>query len=128
MSAVSRPFFDVVFLKRLLLIAIPIALQTMMFSSRSLVDILMVGQLSEADVAAIGIAGKAMFVSTLLIFGAMTGGSMLVAQYWGAGDRQGFREKIALTVTLTNATAALSAFVFGSMRTSLLALPVITQR
>ncbi|OOF15946.1 MATE family efflux transporter [Salinivibrio sp. PR919] len=111
-SALSRPFFDAVFLKRLLLIAIPIALQTMMFSSRSLVDILMVGQLSEADVAAIGIAGKAMFVSTLLIFGAMTGGSMLVAQYWGAGNMQGFREKIALTVTLTNATAALSALIF----------------
>ncbi|OOE84125.1 MATE family efflux transporter [Salinivibrio sp. PR6] len=111
-TVLSRPFFDPVFLKRLLLIAVPIALQTMMFSSRSLVDILMVGQLSEADVAAIGIAGKAMFVSSLLILGAMTGGSMLVAQYWGAGDRQGFREKTALTVTLTNATAALSAFVF----------------
>lgn len=111
-SALNTGMIDWHFLKRLILISVPISLQTMMFSSRSLVDIMMMGQLGENDVAAIGIAGKALFVATILIFGAMTGGSMLVSQYWGAGDNAGFRQKTALTLTLTNMAAAISAFSF----------------
>lgn len=51
------------FLRSLFWIALPIALQSMLFSSRSLVDILMLGQLGNAQVAAAGIAGKAFFYS-----------------------------------------------------------------
>lgn len=89
------------FLRRLLLIAFPIALQTMLFSSRSLVDIMMLGQLGELDVAAIGIAGRAVFVVTIMIFGVTTGGALLTAQYWGAGNRQGVRQSTALTIMMT---------------------------
>ncbi|UTV28927.1 MATE family efflux transporter [Photobacterium atrarenae] len=100
------------FLRRLLLIAFPIALQTMLFSSRSLVDIMMLGQLGEQDVAAIGIAGRAVFVVTIMIFGVTTGGALLTAQYWGAGNREGVRQSTALTVLMTLLAALGAGAVF----------------
>lgn len=71
------------FIRKLFAIALPIALQSVMFSSRGLVDVLMLGQLGEADIAAVGIASRAMFVTTIMLVGITTGGSMLIAQYWG---------------------------------------------
>ncbi|MDD1782633.1 MATE family efflux transporter [Enterovibrio sp. ZSDZ35] len=107
-----RTHCDAQFFGRLISIGLPIALQTMLFSSRSLVDILMLGQLGEADVAAIGVAGKALFVATILIFGVTTGGSLLTAQYWGAGNIEGFRRKTALTAVMTTIVAVLFALIF----------------
>ncbi|MEJ2763677.1 MATE family efflux transporter [Photobacterium sp. MCCC 1A19761] len=100
------------FLRRLLLIAFPIALQTMLFSSRSLVDIMMLGQLGELDVAAIGIAGRAVFVATLMIFGVTTGGALLTAQYWGAGNRRGVQQSTALTILMTLLAALGAGLIF----------------
>lgn len=100
------------FFRRLLLIALPIALQTMLFSSRSLVDILMLGQLGELDVAAIGIAGRALFVATIMLFGVTTGGALLTAQYWGAGNEQGVKQSTALTVAMTTLTAFIAGGIF----------------
>ncbi|OAN17734.1 MATE family efflux transporter [Photobacterium jeanii] len=100
------------FLRRLLLIAFPIALQTMLFSSRSLVDILMLGQLGEMEVAAIGIAGKALFVATIMLFGVTTGGALLTAQYWGAGNQRGVQQSTALTITMTTITATICGGLF----------------
>lgn len=49
---------DKAFLRRLFAIALPITLQSIMFSSRSLVDVLMLGQLGEAEIAAVGVAAQ----------------------------------------------------------------------
>lgn len=57
---------DKAFLRRLFAIALPITLQSMMFSSRSLVDVLMLGQLGEAEIAAVGVAARATFVTTIM--------------------------------------------------------------
>ncbi|ELR67788.1 Na+ driven multidrug efflux pump [Photobacterium marinum] len=100
------------FFRRLMLIAFPIALQTMLFSSRSLVDILMLGQLGELDVAAIGIAGKALFVATIMLFGVTTGGALLTAQYWGAQNKLGVKQSTALTVVMTTITAMIAGGIF----------------
>lgn len=88
---------DRAFVTKLVLIALPITLQNMMFSSRSLVDVVMLGQLGENEVAAMGIAARAAFVATIMLVGITTAGSMLTAQHWGAGDESGVRRSTALT-------------------------------
>ncbi|MEL6091560.1 MATE family efflux transporter [Plesiomonas shigelloides] len=103
---------NAVFFRQLLTVALPVALQVVLFSSRSLVDIVMLGQLGEADVAAIGVAGRAIFVTTLLVLGVCTGGSMLLAQYWGAGDREGMKRTVALTLMITSVVGLAGASVF----------------
>lgn len=100
------------FLRRLFAIALPIALQNIMFSSRGLVDVLMLGQLGEADIAAVGVASRAMFVTTIMLVGVNTGGALLTAQYWGAGNRDGVRESTALTWVIANLFALLTVVLF----------------
>lgn len=100
------------FLRRLFAIAIPIAIQNIMFSSRGLVDVLMLGQLGEADIAAVGVASRAMFVTTIMLVGVNTGGALLTAQYWGAGNKKGVRESTALTWMIANAFALLTVILF----------------
>ncbi|EEX92481.1 hypothetical protein VIOR3934_18805 [Vibrio orientalis CIP 102891 = ATCC 33934] len=100
------------FIRRLIAIAMPITLQSIMFSSRSLVDVLMLGQLGEAEIAAVGVAARATFVTTIMLVGVTTGGSLLTAQYWGANNRKGVRESTALTWLVCTAFAALTALLF----------------
>ena len=95
------------FIKKALTIALPITLQNIMLASKGLVDVLMLGQLSEADIAAIGIASKALFVITIMLVGISTGGGLLAAQHWGAKNNKGMRESTALSLLFTLAVATL---------------------
>ena len=110
------------FLWKLIIMALPIAFQMMLFSSRSLVDIVMLGQLSEMDVAAIGIAGKALFVVTIMMFGITSGGALLTAQYWGAKNFEGFKQSTGLTIIVTLVLASLMAIAFAGMSESIIGL------
>ncbi|MDN3613031.1 MATE family efflux transporter [Vibrio gallaecicus] len=110
------------FLRRLIAIALPITLQSIMFSSRGLVDVLMLGQLGEADIAAVGVASRAMFVTTIMLVGVTTGGALLTAQYWGAGDKQGVRESTALTWIVAMFFAALTVAFFVSFPEQVMSL------
>ncbi|MBW3696771.1 MATE family efflux transporter [Vibrio sp. T187] len=110
------------FLRRLIAIALPITLQSIMFSSRGLVDVLMLGQLGEADIAAVGVASRAMFVTTIMLVGVTTGGALLTAQFWGAGDKQGVRESTALTWLVSMFFAALTVVVFVSFPSQIMSL------
>ncbi|WP_372378289.1 MATE family efflux transporter [Vibrio natriegens] len=103
---------DKAFLRRLFVIALPITLQSIMFSSRSLVDVLMLGQLGEAEIAAVGVAARATFVTTIMLVGVTTGGALLTAQYWGAGDKAGVRESTSLTWVISMVFAAMAVFLF----------------
>ncbi|KUI99383.1 Na+ driven multidrug efflux pump [Vibrio sp. MEBiC08052] len=104
------------FVRQLIAIAIPIAVQNILFSSRGLVDVIMLGQLGEAEIAAVGVAARATFVSTIMLVGVTTGGALLTAQYWGAANKQGVRESTALTclVSMFFATITVLMFMFFS--------------
>ncbi|WP_162046240.1 MATE family efflux transporter [Vibrio taketomensis] len=110
------------FVRRLIAIALPITLQSIMFSSRSLVDVLMLGQLGEAEIAAVGVAARATFVTTIMLVGVTTGGAMLTAQYWGAGNKQGVRESTALTWFMAMLFALLSVALFVFFPTEIMGL------
>ncbi|MDR9825550.1 MATE family efflux transporter [Vibrio sp. FNV 38] len=100
------------FLRKLIAIALPITLQNIMFSSRSLVDVMMLGQLGEYEIAAVGIAARATFVSTIMLVGVTTGGALLTAQYWGGGNREGVRQSTALTWLVSMLFAAITVVIF----------------
>ncbi|MGY3571181.1 MATE family efflux transporter [Vibrio paucivorans] len=99
-------------LKSILVIAIPVTLQTILFSSKGLIDVIMIGQLTEQDIAAAGVAGRALFVATILLSGVTAAGSMLAAQYFGAKDQQGVQRSVALTWVMASVTALLPVIMF----------------
>lgn len=118
---------DKAFLRRLFAIALPITLQSIMFSSRSLVDVLMLGQLGEAEIAAVGVAARATFVTTIMLVGVTTGGALLTAQYWGAGDKAGVRESTSLTWVISMVFAAMAVFLFVVFPRSIMSLTTDSQ-
>ena len=79
----QRPFF-----KNVIRIAIPVALQSMLQSSFSMIDQIMVGQLGSTSIAAIGIAGKFAFLYSVVI-GAVTAiAGIMISQYIGQKDKK----------------------------------------
>lgn len=74
----QQPFF-----KNVIRIAIPVALQSMLQSSFSMIDQVMVGQLGSTSIAAVGIAGKFAFLYSVVI-GAVTAiAGIQISQYIG---------------------------------------------
>ena len=88
------------FYSRMLTLAIPIALQNMLASCAGLVDTGMVARLGNVATSAVGIGGKWSFVLQMITFGFCSGGSVLISQYWGAGDHKGVRRAYSLGMSL----------------------------
>ncbi len=74
------------FFRMLLILAVPIALQNLLTCSMTVIDILMVGQLNETAIAAVGIANQFVFMFIVIQFGIHSGVSVFTAQYWGKED------------------------------------------
>ena len=79
------------FLRAVCRLAVPVALQSMLQSSFSIVDQIMIGQLGSISVAAVGLAGKYFntFVFTSGAIGAVSG--IMISQYMGRNDREEVR-------------------------------------
>lgn len=76
------------FFQSVIRIAIPVALQSMLQSSFSMIDQVMVGQLGSTSIAAVGIAGKFAFLYSVVI-GAVTAiAGIMISQYIGQKDQQ----------------------------------------
>ena len=75
------------FLRTVCRLAVPVALQSMLQSSFSIVDQIMIGQLGSVSVAAVGLAGKYYntFVFTSGAIAAVAG--IMISQYMGRNDK-----------------------------------------
>jgi len=110
-------FKDKIFLKSMLAIAVPIALQNLITSSVNMVDTLMITSLGKTTIAAVGLANQVFFLYILLIYGINSGSSIFIAQYWGKEDISSIRKILGLALTLSIITGALftiAAFFFPS--------------
>lgn len=76
------------FLRQVLKIAVPVALQCMLQASFSVVDQIMVGSLGSVSIAAIGIAGKLSSLYMVVIGAVVSVAGIMMSQYLGSGDRQ----------------------------------------
>lgn len=81
-------------------IALPIAIQNLVMASLNMVNILMIGQLGDAELAAVGLAGQIYFLIHLILFGISSGASMFTAQLWGKGDVANLRRVLGLSLKL----------------------------
>ena len=88
------------FFKTVCALAIPVALQSMLQSSFSMVDQIMIGQLGEINVAAVGLAGKFASIYSVVIsaIGAVAG--IMIAQYLGQKNRSEVRRSFFTNLLL----------------------------
>jgi putative MATE family efflux protein len=93
-------FPDRTFLRAFFKIALPVALQNLFISSLGIVDTMLVGQLGEAPIAAIGLANNVYFILILVMVGVTSGAAIFVAQYWGQKDIANIRRTQGLSLSL----------------------------
>lgn len=75
------------FYKELFSLAIPIGLQNLLVALIGATDALMLGRLSQDAVSAVSLANQIVFIMNLFIGAVVGGGGVLIAQYWGKGDK-----------------------------------------
>lgn len=94
---------DKKFMTTMIRLASPIMVQYLIFSSLGLVDGLMIGQLGDGAVAAVGVANQIFFLVNLLLFGITSGTAIFIAQYWGQKDLKRIQSILGLSLTLSTA-------------------------
>ncbi len=99
------------FYKILLTIAIPIIVQNFLSSSLNMVDNLMIGNLGEASIAAVGQANQLFFLFTLMSFGLNSGGAIFFSQFHGSGDYKSFKKYMGMTMVLGGLIAGLFTII-----------------
>jgi len=99
------------FLKSILVIAIPIALQNLIISSLNMIDTLMISELGKSSIAAVGLANQLFFFYSLILFGINSGSSIFISQYWGKKDKDNIKRILGVAVVLTTFTGLLFTIV-----------------
>ena len=101
------------FLLTVLKIAIPVALQSMLQSSFSMIDQVMVGQLGSVSIAAIGVAGKFAFMYSSIIGAVAAICGIMISQYMGQRDDR--RRDVSLCVNLALGLVIALIFLMPSL-------------
>lgn len=85
-STLSNYKKDKEFYRRLFIIALPIAMQSLITSSLNMLDTMMIGKVGELELASVGIANQYYFLYSLLTNALAIGSGVLIAQLWGKKD------------------------------------------
>ena len=86
------------FIRELLVIAIPISFQQLINASLNMIDVIMVGQLGETAIAAMGLSNQVFFVFILILFGLTSGTAIFTAQYWGKREIEPIRKVLGMSL------------------------------
>lgn len=103
-------FTDKEFYKTFFRLAIPVAFQSFIAAALNMIDTIMVGQLGETELAAVGIANQVFFILHLFLLGTCGGASVFASQFWGKRDIQNIRRVLGLS-TIAGLGAALLLFL-----------------
>lgn len=77
-------------------IGVPVALQNLITYLTSMLDTLMVGQLGEIQLSATSVSNQFALIFMGITFGICSGTNVLLAQYWGKGDKEAMRNILAI--------------------------------
>lgn len=91
--------------------ALPISLQGLLQSSLNMVDQIMVGQLGEVTIAAVGIGLRPIFIFTFVTMALAGGGGVYAAQFWGKNDKDKIAQVIGSMLFLGGILALVATVV-----------------
>lgn len=110
------------FIKSLCKIAIPVTLQSMLQASFSIVDQIMIGQLGEINVSAVGLCGNFSLIFSVVIGAVSTVAGILIAQFIGAGDAKEAWRSLDISMICGIIISALFLFASGVFSSQILGL------
>ena len=100
-------FRDKEFFRAMLALAVPVAFQQLITAGLNMIDVLMVGQLGETAVAALGLANQIFFLLILFLFGVTSGMSIFTAQFWGKGDTEHIHHVLGICLIVSTSVSLL---------------------
>lgn len=104
---------DKAFYRRVLMVALPIIFQNLITNLVSLVDNIMVGQLSTGQISAVTIANNnLLFIFNLCLFGGAAGAGIFTTQFYGSQDMEGIRHTFRFKMLICLVLTVLGAGVF----------------
>lgn len=106
---------DKKFIKTLMLLAIPIILQSLVTASLNLLDNLMIGSLGENEIAAVGISNQFYMLYYYTIMGITLGAGIFMSQFWGKNDVASIHKFLGISLVvgmISTIFFAILAFVF----------------
>lgn len=93
-------------------VALPIAAQSLIASSLSLIDNLMVGSLGELELNAVGVSVQLFFINWMLLFGFTSGTATFISQFYGVGDMKSIKKTTGFGLTVAGGIG-LMFFIVG---------------
>lgn len=100
MNSIISIFKDKSFIKKTLIIAIPVTLQNLLSNLLNFVDAAMIIRLGDDSVTAVNLANKYFFVFSLLLFGISSGSSILASQYYGRRDLLSIKRVLRISMMI----------------------------
>ena len=105
--------------RAILSVCLPMAVQSFMLSLVSATDAVMLGFVDQTSLSAVSLAAQIQFVQSLFVLGISGGMGILLAQYWGKGDRAmiariipiSLRANLLCGILFTAAAFAVPAFL-----------------
>ena len=110
------------FMKSLCKIAIPVTLQSMLQASFSIIDQIMIGQLGETNISAVGLCGNYSLIFSVVIGAVSTVAGILIAQFVGANDDKEAWCSFDISLICGIIISALFLFASGIFPTQILRL------
>lgn len=95
----NQPYPWKPFLKKIAVIAIPVALQNLLTTTGSMVDTMMIASLGQTEVGAVGLCAQFSSLMFSGYWGFVGGGMLFFSQFYGAGDDEGINRSYGVTMT-----------------------------
>ena len=102
------------YIKKLLLIAVPMMVQNGISNFVNLLDNLMIGKVGTNALSGVAIANQLIFVFYLVIFGATAGVGIFTAQYKGNGDDEGIRYSFRFKLVFNTIIASVCLMIYAA--------------
>lgn len=103
----DRLFSDKVFLKKLLQLTAPIALQSLMLASVAAADAIMLGSVEQNSMSAVSLATQIQFIQNMILSSVVASAQILGAQYWGKGDKRTVNDIFCMSLRYCGLTSIL---------------------
>lgn len=102
-----RLFSDKRFIRQLVHLAMPIAIQSLMLAAVAAADAFMLGGVDQDAMSAVSLATQIQFVQNMILSSVVSAAAILGAQYWGKGDLRSIRSIFCMSLRACGATSVL---------------------
>jgi putative MATE family efflux protein len=110
------------YLNDLFRFAVPISIQVLVTSLLTFTNMLMIGQLGDASVAAVGLANQLFFLLNQVLLGMSNGSAIFSAQFWGKGDTKNLHKVMGLGLSTSSVITILFMLLVFFFSNPILAL------